>query len=80
MANSFNSWITYWETAGPARKNGAQAGPARRSGTQAGPARRSGAQDGPARSGGNLAVLIHNRGDFGILRGQSLSGLVAALL
>lgn len=31
MANSFNSWITYWETAGPARKNGAQAGPARRS-------------------------------------------------
>lgn len=61
MANSFNSWITYWETAGPARKNGAQAGPARR-------------------SEGSLAVLLHNRGDFGILRGQSLSGLVAALL
>lgn len=71
MANSFNSWITYWETTGPARKNGAQAGPARRSGTQAGPARRS---------EGSLAVLLHNRGDFGILRGQSLSGLVAALL
>lgn len=68
MANSFTIRVpaqgTYWVTA-------PQAGPARKNETQAGPARRS---------GGSLAVLFHNRGDFGILWGQSLPSLVAALL